>query len=297
MPITPNYPENAYSQRSDAVIADEPRTYLRNSVSWGAIIAGVMTALVIQVLLNLLGVGVGAASLDAANLGDNPTASGFSTNAGIWWVVSGIIASFLGGVVAGRLCGAGSANTARWHGFVSWATATLVLLVLLTSAVGGLVGGTFSALGSTLGGVGKAATSAVGGVASSGDGTALEAQVHQLVSPNDAQSAQSDVVSYVKTSLGSDQNATNAARDKAVNSLAKAANISPDEARSRLDQLTQQAKQTADQAKDKAQQAAEATRKAVASGGMYGSLVLLLGAIAGWLGGGIGAPRREVRLA
>ena len=125
----------------------------------------VVTALVIQLLLNLLGIGIGAASLSAANPADNPAAGSFSIGAGIWWTVSGIIASFCGGVVAGRLCGAAKANTARWHRFVAWCVTTLVIFYLLASALGSIVGGTFSALGNTLGGAARTAGSAVSGAA------------------------------------------------------------------------------------------------------------------------------------
>ncbi len=83
----------------NAVVPDDRLTHLRNRVSWGSILAGVAAALVVQLLLNILGIGIGASSLDAANTGDNPSASGFSLTAGIWWTLSGIIASFLGGVV------------------------------------------------------------------------------------------------------------------------------------------------------------------------------------------------------
>ncbi len=295
MSIAPTYSDTAYPARG-GVVADERRTHLLNRVSWGAILAGVVAALVMQILLNILGLGIGAASLDAANTADNPSASGISMTAGIWWIASAIIAAFVGGIVSGRLCGAGSANTARWHGFVTWATATLVVFVLLTSAVGNIVGGTFSALGSTIGGAGRAAASAVGGAAQAADGDALQAQVRRLIKPDDAQSVQDDVVSYVKTALNGDQNAANAARDRAVASLAKAANVSPDEARGRLTQLETQYKQTVDQAKQQAQQAAETARKGIAAAGLFGALVLVLGALAGWLGGGIGAPRRETTL-
>jgi hypothetical protein len=36
--------------------------YLQLTPSWGAIIAGVVAALVVQLLLNLLGIGIGAAA-------------------------------------------------------------------------------------------------------------------------------------------------------------------------------------------------------------------------------------------
>ena len=117
--------------------------------------------------------------------------------------------------------------------------------------------------------------------------------MRQLVNPNDAQSVQDSVLAYVRASVNGDQQAANAARDRAVDGLARTANISPDEARSRLQQAEQQARQAADQVKQKAQQAAEATRKGVATAGIFGFVALVLGAVAAWFGGGIGAARNE----
>lgn len=291
MALIPTYP--ASGGGVDAVVPDDQRTFLRNRVSWGAIFAGVAAAMVVQLLLNVLGIGIGASSLDAANTGDNPTASGFSLTAGIWWTLSGIIASFVGGVVAGRLCGTSDNNTAHWHGFVSWCAATLIIFYLLSSAVGGIIGGTFNALGSTVGAAGRGAASAVSGVAQNTNGDALQAQVKRLTNPDAAQNAQDDIVAYVRASVSGDQAGAAAARDRAVDGLAKTANISPDEARTRLQQAEQQARQVADQAKQKAQQAAEVTRKSVASAGIFGFIALALGAVAAWFGGGAGAPRNE----
>ncbi len=282
---------------TSVVVPDDQRTHLRNRVSWGAIFAGVAAALVVQLLLNILGVGVGASAVDAANTADNPTAGHFSLTAAIWWTVSGIIASLVGGIAAGRLCGTPDTNTARWHGFISWCVATMVLVYLLSSAVGGIIGGTFNALGSTIGGAGKAAASAASGVAQNTDGDALQAQVRRLVNPNDAQSAQDSVTAYIRASVSGDQQAADAARERAIDGLAKTANISPDEARTRLTQADQQYRQTVDTAKQKAAQAAEATRKGLASAGIYGFIALVLGALAAWLGGGIGAPRRDLAVA
>jgi hypothetical protein len=289
MAITPTYTTDPVVQTP---VVDDRATHLRNRVSWGAVLAGVVAALVVQLLLNVLGLGIGASSLDAANTTDNPSASGFSTTAGIWWTLSGIIASLIGGIVAGRLCGTSDDNTARWHGFVSWATATLVMFYLLTSAVGGIIGGTFNTLGSTVGAAGRGAASAVSGIAQTTDGDALQNQVKRLVSPNDAQSAQDNIVTYIRASVGGDKAAADAARDRAVDSMARTANISPDDAKARLQQAEQQARQTADQAKQKAQQAAEATRKGVATAGIFGFIALLLGGVAAWFGGGIGSPHR-----
>jgi len=292
MALNPTFPQTAGST-VDAVVPDDQRTHLRNRVSWGAILAGVVAALVVQLLLNILGIGIGASSITAANTADNPSASGFSLTAGIWWTLSGIIASFFGGVVAGRLCGTSDDNTAHWHGFVSWCAATLVIFYLLTSAVGGIIGGTLNVLGSTIGSAGKGAASAVSGFAQTTNGDALQSQVQRLVDPNSAQNAQENIVTYIRSSLSGDQAGAAAARERAIDSLARTANISPDEARTRLQQAEQQARQGAEQVKEKTQQAAEATRKGIASAGLFGFVALALGAVAAWFGGSVGAPRRE----
>ena len=62
--------------------AEDARTIMLNRVSWGAVLAGVVVALVTQLILNLLGIGIGAATLDpAAGLAENPSASSFSKRA------------------------------------------------------------------------------------------------------------------------------------------------------------------------------------------------------------------------
>ncbi len=291
MAVTPSYtgPGGAGS----VSMSEEGRFHLRNRVVWGAILAGVVAALVVQLLLNILGVGIGASSVGAIDTGDNPSVGGAGLTAAIFVVVSGIVASFVGGVAAGRLSGTQDTNTARWHGFLSWCVATLAIFYLLSTAAGGLLGGAASAIGGTVGALGRGAASAVSGVAANTDGDALKAQVQRLVNPNDAQVAQDNITAYVRAAISGDKAAADAARDRAVDSLAKAANVTPDEARTRLQTAEQQAKQAADQVKQKAQVAAEATRKGVASAGILGFVALVLGGVAAWFGGGVGAPRRD----
>jgi hypothetical protein len=291
MAISPNEP--ASGPTSTGAVSDEWHTYLFNRASWGAIIAGVVAALVVQLLLNLLGIGVGAASLSAANLADNPDASAFSIGSGIWWTLSGIIASFCGGAVAGRLCGAAKVNTARWHGFVAWCVTTLVIFYLLTSAIGSIVGGSLSALGNTLGGAARSAASTVSGAVQSGDAGGLEARVRGLVNPTDTQSVQNNLLNYIRASASGNQQAADAARDQAVDGLARVANISPDEARNRLNQVEEQYRQVLDQAKQRAARAAETARRTASQAGIFGFIALVIGAVAAWFGGGIGTPRQS----
>jgi hypothetical protein len=89
-------------QVSEVAPADDIRTIMLNQVSWGAVFAGATIALVMQIILNMVGVGVGLSTIDAA-AGDTPTAGSLSIGAGIWWVISGIVAAAVGGYIAGRL--------------------------------------------------------------------------------------------------------------------------------------------------------------------------------------------------
>src|SRR5262245_45619474 len=93
---------------------EDVRTILINRVSWGAVLAGVAVALVVQLILNLLGIGLGAASFDPAS-NNSPAASTLSISAAIWWAVSGIIAALLGGYTAGRLAVQPKQSSGAWH--------------------------------------------------------------------------------------------------------------------------------------------------------------------------------------
>ena len=117
-----------------------------------AVLAGVAVALAVQLILNLLGVGLGAASFGPA-VNDNPSASTFSIGAGIWWSVSGILAALAGGYTAGRLAGQPKESSGAWHGFTAWAVTTLLIFYLLGSTIGSVIGGTFAVLGSAASGM------------------------------------------------------------------------------------------------------------------------------------------------
>ena len=124
---------------------EDARTIMINRIAWGAVLAGVAVSLTSQLILNMLGAGLGLASLNP-DTGANPSAEAFSIGAGVWWAVSGIIASLIGGFAAGRLCGQPKPASAAWHGLIMWAVATLAVAWLLSSAVGNLVGGAMNTL-------------------------------------------------------------------------------------------------------------------------------------------------------
>lgn len=286
---------------SDAALAQDMDTLILKRVTWGAIFAGIVSALVAQLLLNMLGVGIGLSTLDIANPGDNPDASTFSIAAAVWWVVTGIISSFLGGIVAGRLCGRPSRSTAAWHGVVQWAATTLIIFWTVTTSLGALMGGAFSVMGNMASAAGTTAAAGISGAASGGSQgggspfSGIEQDIQQATGVNDPGAARNAVVSYLRsTVMSNNPTEAQAARQRAVDALARAGNMTPDQANARLTQWEQQYKQTAEQAKQQAKQAAETTRKVTAQAMIYGFIALVLGGIAAWFGGRTGTPEREV---
>jgi hypothetical protein len=115
-------------------------------ISWSAVLSGVVIAFLVNTLLNLIGLGIGLATIEPAS-GDTPGPATISTAAGIWWTVSGLIALFFGGWVAARLGGELRGGDGAWHGLVTWAAMGVLSLFVLTTALGPTVGGALGALG------------------------------------------------------------------------------------------------------------------------------------------------------
>ncbi|MEE1657053.1 PhnA-like protein [Microvirga sp. CF3062] len=286
-PATPrNLGDKDAPHMSPVTPAEDARTIMLNRISWGAVLAGVVTALVTQLILNMLGIGIGVATLDPAT-SDNPQASTFSIAAGIWWTLSGIIASFAGGYLAGRLSGRPKESTAGFHGLIAWAATTLVIFYLLTSTLGSLLGGAYNTLSSAVGGLGRTAVqTAAPALAQNPDPfAAIEQQVRGAAGGTDPAQLRDTAVTSLRAMLTGDQAQAQQARDRATDALARAQNIPPEEARNRVTQYEQQYRQTVDRAK----QAADTAATGVSTAALLGALGLILGALAGWFGGRAGA--------
>ncbi|MET0529813.1 MAG: PhnA-like protein [Microvirga sp.] len=272
--------------------AEDARTILINKISWGAVLAGVAVSLVAQLVLNMIGIGIGASTLDPMT-GDNPAASSFSIGAGIWWALSGILAAFVGGYVASRLSGRPKASTGAWHGLTAWAATTLVIFYLLSTAVGGLVGGAFNTVSGALGGLGRTATTAAQTAAPAlANVTDPFASIEQSVrgsTGNDPAALRDGAVASLRALMTGDAVQVNDARERAAQALARAQSIPIEQARTTVASYEQQYRQAVDQAKQRAIQAADTAAKAVSRGALLGSLALLLGALASWFGGRAGA--------
>ncbi|RPI72437.1 MAG: hypothetical protein EHM38_01955 [Geobacteraceae bacterium] len=133
-----------------------------SAVSWGAILAGAAATAAFSLILLMLGTGLELSSVSPwAFSGVSATTFGVSTI--LWLTFTQLVASGMGGYLAGRL-------RTKWvavhtdevyfrdtaHGFLSWAVAALGTAALLTSVIGSIVSVGIQAGASAAGGVATA---------------------------------------------------------------------------------------------------------------------------------------------
>ncbi|KAA0970716.1 PhnA-like protein [Aureimonas fodinaquatilis] len=267
----------------DTAVAADAHAIMANKVSWGAIFAGVAVALVVQVLLTMLGVGLGVATLDPGT-GDNPGVTTFSVVAGIWYLLSGLIAAFIGGYIAARMSGKTIPTTGALHGLATWAVTTLLVLYFLTSSVGSLVGGVFSGVSTAVGGI--ASTVAQTAAPALADADPLQAIDDQVAATGtDPEALRANAVNALRALAMSDEAGAEQARQQAVQALANARGIPPEQAQEQVAQIEQRYRQTVAQAQQAATEAADAAASVISTGAILAFFSLVLGAVAAWLGG------------
>jgi hypothetical protein len=147
--------------------ADNARQ-LNSAVSWGAIAAGAAAAASLSLILLILGVGLGLSSVSPwAREGVSATTFGASTI--LWLTLTQLLASAMGGYLAGRL-------RTKWpdvhtdevyfrdtaHGFLAWAVSALATAALLTSVIGSILSSGVQAGASVVGGAAATVRMATG---------------------------------------------------------------------------------------------------------------------------------------
>lgn len=156
----PDYDHNLNYYSPGAEYARRGATFFRR-ISWGAIFAGTLVAIVTMLLLNLLGIGIGLGSINPVD--EVQPFSGLGTGAIIWWVVSNLIAIFAGGFVAGRLAGVPLRTSSTLHGILTWCLYTLISFWLLTTAIGSIISGVGSILSGAISAAGSGIEAVAGG--------------------------------------------------------------------------------------------------------------------------------------
>jgi ElaB/YqjD/DUF883 family membrane-anchored ribosome-binding protein len=285
----------------------DPRPWTA-TVSWGAIFAGLVLAMMVYLVLSVLGTAIGASTIDPLQEA-NPF-SGFGLGTGIWAGVTTLIAMAAGGYLAGYL----ARRSGALHGLMAWALTTLITLYFIFSVTGSVLGLAGSAARAGLSAAGSAAGA---GVAAAGPDAAravkdkaaeagldvgtLQAELGKLLGQGTgaqgSQNSESDIKAWFDRirERGGDGTLTTADREALVKLVADRTGKPRAEAEqiaANYEKTYQDARQKYDQTKaqaaQKAREAGDKTAQAVSRGSWATLAVLLIGAVVASLAGGMG---------
>jgi hypothetical protein len=255
----------------------------------------------------LLGSGLGLTMISPwSNEGTSVTT--FAVSTAIWLVIVQWLSSAAGGYLTGRL-------RTKWagihtdetffrdtaHGFMAWALATLLVVLVLGSALSAMVGRGVQAASTVASGAAMSASAGANSTAqgSQGGSSATSYFVDALFRPNDpgrlsAPGAEGDAAAAAQASrilIASAAAGEFSADDKAYleQLVAARTGLSQQEATARVDAVLARVQAV----KVKAQQAADAARKASATFALLGALSLIIGAFIASVAAALGGRQRD----
>jgi predicted nucleic acid-binding protein len=286
---------------SAAYGAPEGGPALPPRISWGAVIAGAVVAVIVGLMLNVLGVAVGASAIDVADR-DTPSGTTFSVVGGLWLLAANLIGLAVGGYVAARFSGTADDTDGVLHGLSVWGIGYLLSAVLLGNIIAGTTStamqGASSILGGAAQGAGQAASAAAGPAAQQVDPrqlverarTALQTGGDPARMTSEQRNAEIGTLVTRRVTAG---NLAQGDRDRLNQLVAAEYGIPPEEAQRRIQQVEEQATRTAQEAERRARGAADAAATAGATAAYYAFAAMLLGAVAAVLGARLGT--RNIR--
>lgn len=278
-----------------ALGADGTGETKRSGVSWAAIFAGAVSAAALSLILALLGTGLGFSTLSPY---EDHSAVVMGVSAILWISLTQLIASGVGGYMAGRL-------RVKWatvhndevffrdtaHGMLAWAVATLLTAALFGSALTSAISGATSA------GAGIAKT-AVSAGAAAGTMAAKDGATGAGMNPGDYftdmlmrsdkpmaeanANPRAEVAHIFATSI---HNGSLAADDRTylAQLVAARTGMTQADAEKRVDDVYARMTAAAEKAKAVAKDAADKARKAAATAALWLTVSLLIGAfVASW---------------
>ena len=275
-----------------------------SGVSWAAIFAGAATAAALSLLLIMLGAGLGFSAVSPwANEGVG--AKGLGITAIVWLALTQIIASGMGGYLAGRL-------RVKWanmhgdevyfrdtaHGFLSWAVATLVTATLIAGSISSVIGSGAQAGANVASGAASAMSTAAASHADKNTGNSSDYFIDTLFRDDRGTAVSEDAAHGIVTrifvrSLGNDGQLSGEDRTYLAQIVAQRTNLSQAEAEQRVDQVYAKAHQAVEDAKVKAKEAADTAAKVAAWTTLWMFISLLLGAFFASLCATFGGRQRD----
>jgi hypothetical protein len=266
--------------------ADGART--PSAVAWGAIIAGGVGAAAVTAVLAALGAGLGLTTMSPW-WHTGPSAAAIGAYALVWLVLTQWLSAALGGYLTGRL-------RYRWslhndevifrdtaHGFLAWALATVLTVMLFSSAVTATLSK----------GVDTAARVAHGRDGGPDATNPTDYFADELFrAPTAAPDATRDARAEAKRILMRDEAAGSVSADDRAyltELVAARTGISATEATQRVDKVIAEA----DDAKTKAKEAADKARKTAATFAIISALSMVIGAFVAAVAAAFGGHLRD----
>lgn len=274
-----------------------------SGVSWGAIFAGAAAATALSMILVLLGFGLGFSAVSPW-AGEGVSAKGLGISTIVWLAATQIIASGLGGYIAGRL-------RVKWanmhgdevyfrdtaHGFLAWCVATLVTAVLVVGSVSSVISGGVQAGASVAGGAASAMTQAAGTAAANTDSNQYGYYIDNLFRDDRPASVSDDAAHGAVARIFTESlaNGQLSAEDRTylAQLVAQRTNLSQADAERRVDEVYARTQKAIADAKLKAQQAADTAAKVAAMTSLWMFVALLAGAFFASFAAIFGGRRRD----
>ena len=274
-----------------------------SGVSWGAIFAGAAAAAALSMILVLLGFGLGFSAVSPW-AGEGVSAKGLGISTIVWLAATQIIASGMGGYIAGRL-------RVKWanmhgdevyfrdtaHGFLAWCVATLVTAVLVVGSVSSVISGGVQAGASVAGGAASAMTQAAGSAAANTDSNQYGYYIDSLFRDDRPASVSDDAAhgAVARIFAQSLANGQLSAEDRTylAQLVAQRTNLTQADAERRVDEIYARTQKALADAKLKAQQAADTAAKVAAWTSLWMFVSLLAGAFFASLAATFGGRRRD----
>jgi hypothetical protein len=274
------------------------RVHERNigRVSWPAIFAGTLIMLIVLMLLSLLGLGIGLGSINPAE--ETHPMQGLGTGTLIWWVISNLIAVFIGAFACAHLTNVRYKYSGIFHGVLSWCLYTLISFWLMTTAVGGIISGVGGAVSKSISGIGlglSKAGSMAGQVDTNPLKQMLQGALHQDRGGNDSiKPFDVDIMAVVQDVFIRDGKfRTDVSRQEVERSIARNSTLSQADVQRATDTIMskyQNFQQRLPEIKQKAEVTAQKTADVASKAAIWSFIALLLGLITAGFGGRSGEP-------
>jgi hypothetical protein len=267
-------------------------------ISWSSIFAGLVTALILQFLLSLLGIGIGMATIQPMTQ-QNPM-EGLGTGAIIWWVLTILISLFTGGWVAGKWSDAINTNGKVFHGLLTWAMFTIISFYFFTTTVGSVISGVGGIIGGTLSMAGKGAQELAPVIGEQLEQRGINAETIQqeielliaqsgvrsstTTGGNGTQQGSQDILSAFNRYR---ETANEADRDALVNIVMERTGKSRAEAEAEVSKWESEVGRISQEVEERARVVGEDAAEGISKAAFIAFFALIIGAAAAAIGGGI----------